>query len=46
MLIRKLEEERRLGKRRCRFEDNVKMDLRVIGYESVDLFHVALVRVQ
>jgi hypothetical protein len=32
----KLEGKRPLGKPRCRWKDNIRMDLRVIGWEGVD----------
>jgi hypothetical protein len=35
-LLGKPEEERPHGRSRCRWEDNIEMDLQEIGYESVD----------
>jgi hypothetical protein len=39
-LVGNPEGKRRLGKSRCRSEDNIKMDLREIGWEGVDWIHV------
>jgi len=33
--------ERPLGRPRCRWEDNIRMDLRNIGWEGVDWIHLA-----
>jgi hypothetical protein len=35
------EEKRSLRRPRCRWEDNIKMDLREIGLEGVDWIHLA-----
>jgi hypothetical protein len=35
------EGRRPLGRPRCRWEDNIKMDLREIGFGGVDLIHLA-----
>jgi hypothetical protein len=35
------EEKRPLGKPRRRWEDNIRMDLKEIGWEGVDWMHVA-----
>jgi hypothetical protein len=35
-LIGKSEEKRRLGRPRCRWEDNIRMDLREISWKVVD----------
>jgi hypothetical protein len=35
-LVGKLEGKRQLGISRCRWEDNIKLDLREIGWEGVD----------
>lgn len=35
------EGDRPPGRPRCRFEDNIKMDLKTIGSESVDFNHQA-----
>jgi hypothetical protein len=32
----KPDERRSFGKHRCRWEDNIRIDLREIGWESVD----------
>jgi len=36
ILVRKPEGKIPLGRRRCRWEDNIKMYLREIGWERVD----------
>jgi hypothetical protein len=36
----KSEEKRSLGRPRCRWEDDIKLDLREIGWEGVDWIHV------
>jgi hypothetical protein len=36
MLVGKPEGKRLLGRHRCRWEDNIKMDLREIAWEGVD----------
>jgi hypothetical protein len=36
ILVGKPEGKRPLGRRRCRWEDNIKMDLREIWWEAVD----------
>jgi hypothetical protein len=41
ILVGKLEGERPLGRPRHRLEDNIKMDLREIGWEVVDWIHLA-----
>jgi hypothetical protein len=40
-LIGKPEGKRPLGKHRRRWEDNIKKDLREIGFEGVDWMHLA-----
>jgi hypothetical protein len=40
-LVGKPERKKPLGRRRSRWEDNIKMDLREIGWEGVDWLHVA-----
>jgi len=35
-----------LGRHRCRWEDNVRMGLREIGWEGMDWMHLAQVRDQ
>jgi hypothetical protein len=35
--------DRQLGRPRCRWEDNIRMDLREIVWEGVDWIHLALV---
>jgi hypothetical protein len=39
--VGKPEGKRRLGKRRRRWEDNIKMDLKGMGQEGVDWTHLA-----
>jgi len=46
ILVRKPEGKRPLGRHRCKWEDNIRMDLREIGWESVDWFHLAQAREQ
>jgi hypothetical protein len=41
ILVRKPEGWRPLGRPRHRWEDNVRMYLRVIGWENVDWMHLA-----
>jgi hypothetical protein len=41
ILARKPEGKRPLGRLSCRWEDNVGMNLREIGWEGVDWFHLA-----
>jgi len=41
ILVGKSEGKRPLGRRRHRWEDNIKMDLREIGWEAVDWMHLA-----
>jgi hypothetical protein len=36
ILVRKPEGNRPLGRPRCRWEDNIQMDLREIGLQSLD----------
>ena len=36
VLVRNTEGERPLGRPRCRWEDNIKMDLQKVGCEGVD----------
>jgi hypothetical protein len=40
--LHSLKEKRLLGKNRCRWEDNINMDLREIGFGSADWIHLAL----
>jgi hypothetical protein len=42
-LVGRPEGRRPLGRPRHRWEDNIKMDLREIGFGDVDLIHWALV---
>jgi hypothetical protein len=39
--VRKYEGKRQLGRPRHRWEDNIRMDLREIGWEGVDWMHLA-----
>jgi hypothetical protein len=41
VLVGKPEEERPLGRPRRRWEDNVKRDLREIGWNGMDWIHLA-----
>jgi hypothetical protein len=41
ILVRKPEGKRQLGRHRHRWEDNIRMDLREIGWEGVDWMHLA-----
>jgi hypothetical protein len=36
ILVQTLEERRPLGRPKCKWEDNIKMDLREIGFGDVD----------
>jgi hypothetical protein len=40
IVVGKFEGKRRLGRVRCRWEDNIRMDLREVGWESVDCVHL------
>jgi hypothetical protein len=40
ILVGKLERKRPLGKHRFRREDNIRMDLRQTGWETVDWIHL------
>jgi hypothetical protein len=41
VLVRKPEGEKPLERPSCRWEDNIKVDLKEIGFENVDWIHVA-----
>jgi hypothetical protein len=41
ILVRKTEEKRPLGRLRCRWVDNIKMDLREIGWDDMDWIDLA-----
>jgi hypothetical protein len=41
ILVGRPEGRRPLGRPRCRWEDNIKMDLREIGFGDVDWIHLA-----
>jgi hypothetical protein len=41
ILVRKPEQKRRHGKPRHRWEDNITMDYKGIGWEGVDCMHLA-----
>jgi hypothetical protein len=41
ILVVKLEGKRRRGSSSCRWEDNIRMDLRGIGWGGVDWIHLA-----
>jgi hypothetical protein len=40
IVVRKLEGKRSFGRPRCRWEDNIRMDHMVMGWESVDCMHL------
>jgi hypothetical protein len=40
ILVGKLKRKRPLGRPRCRWEGNIKMDLKEIGWGSVDWIHL------
>jgi hypothetical protein len=42
--VRKPEEKRPLGRPRCRWVDNIKMDVREMGWDNVDWIVLALDR--
>jgi hypothetical protein len=44
--VRKQEEKRPLGRPRCRWVDNIKMDLREIGWDGMDWIDLAKYRDQ
>jgi hypothetical protein len=41
ILVGKAEGKSPLGRPRCRWEENIKMDLREIGWKGVDWIHLA-----
>jgi len=41
VLVGKPEEKRQLGRPRCRWEDNIKMDLREVGCGGMDRIDMA-----
>ena len=41
VLVGKAEGKRPLGRPRCRWEDNIKMDLQAVGCEGVDWIELA-----
>jgi hypothetical protein len=46
ILVGKPEGKRPLGRPRCRWEDNIKMDLREIGWGGVNWIHLTQYRDQ
>jgi hypothetical protein len=40
ILVAKPERKRQLGRTMCRWEDNIRVDLREIGWEGVDWMHL------
>jgi hypothetical protein len=46
VLVGKPESKRPLGRRRCRWEDNIKLDPREIGIDGANLIQLAQDRVQ
>jgi hypothetical protein len=45
ILVAKPEGKRPLGRPRCRWVDNIKMDLRVIGWDGVDWIGLTWLRI-
>jgi hypothetical protein len=45
-LVGKPEGNRQFGRPRCRWEDNIRMDLQEIGWEGMNWIHMAQYRVQ
>jgi len=43
-LVRKSEGKRPYGRPRCRWEDNIKIDLQEVGWGSMDWIYLALAR--
>jgi hypothetical protein len=41
IVVRKPEGKRPLGRPRCRWEDNIRMDIRKMGWEDVNWIHLA-----
>jgi hypothetical protein len=41
ILVGKPERKRSLGRSRCRWEDNIRVDLKEIAWEGVDWIHLA-----
>jgi hypothetical protein len=41
ILIRKPKQKRPLRRPRCRWEDNIRMNLGEVGWESMELMHLA-----
>jgi hypothetical protein len=41
ILVRRLTRKRSLGTPKCRWEDNIKMDLKEIGCQGMDWIHLA-----
>jgi hypothetical protein len=46
ILVSQPEQKRPYGRTRCRWEDNITMNLRVIGWEGVDWINLAQDREQ
>jgi hypothetical protein len=46
ILAGKLQDKKSLGRPRSRWEDNIKMDLKDIGWDEVYWIHLALDKVQ
>jgi hypothetical protein len=46
VLVGRLKGKRPLGRPRCRWEDNIKMDLRGVGIDGENWIHLAQDRVQ
>ena len=44
VLVGKPEGKKQLGRPRCRWEDNIKVDIQGVGYESLEWIELALDR--
>ena len=44
VLVGKLEVKRQLGRPRCKWEDNIKMDVKDVGWRSMDWIDLAEAR--
>jgi hypothetical protein len=40
-VVEKLERDRQIRRPRCRWKDNIKMNIRVTGFKCVDWIHMA-----
>jgi hypothetical protein len=46
ILVGKSERKRTIGRAKCRWDDNIRMDLKKIGWEGVDWIHLGQDRYQ